>query len=213
MSEQLPGKYVRIEGVDGAGKSSLVEMAKQYNDEHGLDVVFTREPGGTPLGQEFREILLNDTRFDLGPEVEFLTYLADRRHLWDTVISPALEAGKTVASDRGIESVEYQIARKSITRDVAMGVSKLILPERYMQPDVLALISISKETRLARLALKHQLESPDKLEARSLEYFNEVHDRYIGMESLPYARTIQNEGDVNIAFDALKKIIFDRKAV
>lgn len=102
------GKFITLEGIDGAGKSTQLEFVVAWLQEKGVSVVVTREPGGTLLGEQLRSILLDNSTV-MHPETEALLMFASRREHLDKVIAPALEQGKYVVSDRFTDaSFAYQ---------------------------------------------------------------------------------------------------------
>jgi dTMP kinase len=210
MSERNgKGRYVRIEGPDGSGKSTQIELAKQYAKERGLNFLHVREPGGSELGLEIREILLHNTKYDLSPATEYALFTANRSHLAETVILPALNEGYVVVGDRGIESsFAYQAAAGGLNRKTIFEVGNLLLPKWYMQPDALAILSLSKEARRQRMNNKEGEIGLDKIESRRAEYFDKVHDGYIELQDLPYATTVPADLPAAQLFDTVRPIIF-----
>ncbi len=105
-------RFISIEGVDGAGKSSHIEFIADFLRDHGHDVVRTREPGGTPVGEKIRAILLSDA---MTAHTETLLMFAARNEHVERVILPALKSGKTVLSDRFLDSSRaYQGGGKGV---------------------------------------------------------------------------------------------------
>lgn len=212
MREQR-GWYARVEGIDGTGKSTQLELARQYSETHGIDTIFIREPGGTEFGNRLRAILLRDTSVQLSAQAETALFTADRRHLCDEVIFPALDANQVVISDRGVESgVCYQSAGGGISKEAYMAVSNALLPERYMRPDALALLSLREEVRRQRLTARFVDTAADKIESRSDDYTRRVYAAYKSLEALDYATVIDAEPDPKVVFERLKPVLFGRFA-
>lgn len=210
---ERPGWYARIEGIDGTGKSTQLQLAKQYSEEKGIDTVFIREPGGTEFGNRLRAILLTDTTVHLSAQAETALFTADRRHLCDQVIFPALNKDQVVISDRGVESgVCYQSAGGGISREAYMAVSNALLPERYMRPDALALLSLSEEVRRKRLNARFADTAADKIESRNEGYTRRVYEAYKSLEELDYSTVIDAEPDPEQVFETLKPVLFGRFA-
>ena len=221
MKQATPKKgwYARIEGPDGAGKSSIIALAKTYAEANGIDVVFIREPGTGEFGEKLRDMLLHAREFDLSPQTEYALLTANRTHLVSDVILPALNKGYVVISDRGIESsVTMQggaagaIAAKrkgsnaSLSVDDILTVGAVMLPEWYMKPDGLVLLSLSKETRRERMGAKVGL---DKIEQRTMEYSDAVHDGYIHLETaLSHATVINSEQHPDKIFNQARAVLF-----
>ena len=210
MSEQL-GRYVRIEGPDGAGKTTQLQLAQDFSIEHDIPATFVREPGGTELGVEIRHMLLTNKSHDLSPMTEVLLFTADRNHLVETVILPKLEDDELVIGDRGIESTKiYQAAGGGIDPDMIQEISNRILPHRYVRPDALALLSISRSTREKRMADRYRTEGADKIEQRQAEYFDRVFEGYKSLEKEDYVTIVNAERTPEEVFYDMKPILFGK---
>lgn len=216
--EQFPGWYSRAEGPDGAGKTSLLNFARDYAEENDIPTLFIREPGTGEFGELIRDLLLHKTEHDFSPQTEYALFTANRAHLVSDVIIPAVKDGFTVISDRGIESsVAMQggeagaITAKakghadSLSSQEIFDIGRLLLPKFYMEPNGLVLLSLSKEVRRSRMRAKSGL---DKIEQRTLEYSDAVHDGYIALESLPYATVINAEQDPKEVWEQARPILF-----
>lgn len=166
------GKFITLEGVDGAGKSSHIPNIIACLTENGHRVVSTREPGGTALGEKLREILLFD---DMHPETETLLMFAARREHLSSVIVPAIAEGATVLSDRFTDaSFAYQAGAKGVS------VNKLSQLETWvqgdLQPDHTLLFDVPVEVSMQRLA---DARSPDKFERQQADFFNAIRNTYL----------------------------------
>lgn len=224
MGESLPysGRYIRVEGPDGSGKTELITRAKTYANEHRLPVLFIREPGTGVFGEEIRNYLLHATEHSFSPQTEYALFTANRAHLATDVILPALQDGMTVISDRGIESSgamqggeagKIAAAAKgwsnSLTTEEIFEIGRIMLPDFYMRPDGLVLLSLTKEVRRKRMQAKAASIGHDKIESRSLAYSDAVHDGYIAYETnVPYASVIDAEQSPQQVFDAARPILF-----
>ena len=213
MSERQSGHYARLEGLDGVGKSKQMMLAQQYSDEHNLHALFIREPGGTSLGVDIRHLLLTNKEHDLSPVVEFLLFTADRVHLQNTVILPALEQGRPVISDRGVEStIAYQPAGGGISKEMIMNVSSQLLVPRYMKPDGLAILSLNEVVRQKRLKDRFVATAADKIELRDDGYTKRVYDAYKELENLEHAQVVDADRTPEEIFEDLKPILFGKFA-
>ncbi|HEU0180896.1 MAG TPA: dTMP kinase, partial [Agromyces mariniharenae] len=115
------GVFITLEGGDGSGKTTQAELLRDWLSGEGRTVVRTREPGGTEVGVEIREIVLHH-RGDISPRAEALLYAADRAHHVATVVRPALERGEIVIQDRYIDSsVAYQGAGRVLDPEAVRG--------------------------------------------------------------------------------------------
>lgn len=166
------GKFISLEGMDGAGKSthipSIIEILKSQSHE----VVSTREPGGTQLGESLRQILLYE---GMHPETETLLMFAARREHISRVIIPALERGAYVLSDRFTDaSYAYQCGGRGV------DIGKMHLLESWvqgdLQPDLTLLFDVPVEVSVARLASARE---PDKFERESVEFFTRIRNSYL----------------------------------
>jgi dTMP kinase len=216
--EQFPGWYSRIEGPDGAGKTSILNLAREYAAENNIDVDIIREPGTGTFGEEMRNYLLHSEEHHFTPQTEYMLFTANRTHLVSDLILPNLKAGKTTISDRGIESsaamqggraseilASMKGGQKGLSTEAILEIGRLVLPDFYMRPNGLVLLSLSKEVRRARMGAKHGL---DKIEQRTMEYSDAVHDGYIALEALPHATVIDAEQDPAEVFKQARPILF-----
>ena len=105
----MKGLFIVMEGPDGSGKTTQINLLEQYLKEAGYECLIAREPGGTVIGEEVRELILNPEYKEMSPVTEMLLYAASRAQLVHEVIGPALEAGRIVISDRFVDSsIVYQ---------------------------------------------------------------------------------------------------------
>lgn len=212
MSE-YPGRYVVLEGIDGSGKSTQIELAKNYAEENELDVLFVREPGQTVLGTHLRALLLENKSVELSPEVESLMFTTDRLHTWKQETTPALQRGATVISDRSYRSTEiFQAAAGGVSSEKIRELTSLFLPERYINPDKLALLSISRFTWKNRLEKRFGVEAADKIESRDPAYSERVFSGYKQLEQNPHVTIIDAEPGPNEIFKQLKPVLFGDSA-
>ena len=179
MTSTLPGYFISFEGIDGAGKSTHIDafcklMQERYPDR---EVVMTREPGGTPLGEQLRGLLL-DAPMHL--ETEALLMFAARREHLAQVIEPALQAGKIVISDRFTDaSFAYQGGGRGLS------IPKLNELERWvqgradgtvLQPNLTILFDLPGEVAQER---RSKVRAPDKFEKMDLNFFEKVRQEYL----------------------------------
>jgi dTMP kinase len=168
-----PGKnkFITFEGVDGAGKSTHLSWFADAISKRGLDVVVTREPGGTPLGEQLREILLNQT-MSIGTEV-LLMFAARLEHI-EQVIRPALRAGKWVISDRFSDaSFAYQGGGRGMDWEKLRELEQWVHPD--LQPDLTLFFDVPVEVARQRLANNLSL---DRFEQEQSDFFERVRAGY-----------------------------------
>lgn len=168
----MKGLFITLEGVDGAGKSSHVEWLAEHFRNQGRNVVFTREPGGTPLGEQLREIVLHTA---MHPETEALVMFAARREHLELVIRPGLARGDVVISDRFTDaSFAYQCGGRGLPE------SKLEVLESWvhadLQPDLTLLFDVPSEIAQARLS---GARAPDRFEQEKMDFHARVRAAYL----------------------------------
>jgi dTMP kinase len=166
------GKFISFEGVDGAGKSTHVGAVAQYLRDRGLHVVTTREPGGTPLGEKLRELLLHEP---MHLETEALLMFAARREHIAQVILPAIHRGDWVISDRFTDaSFAYQGGGRQLALDKLQSLEQWVHAD--LQPDLTLLFDVPLEVARGRLSSGRTL---DKFEQEKDDFFQRVRDVYL----------------------------------
>lgn len=167
------GRFITVEGIDGAGKSSHLEFLASAIRARGAAVVVTREPGGTPLGEKLRELVLNDPME--GTTEALLMFAARREHLV-RVIEPALARGDWVVSDRFSDATyAYQCGGRGLPKAVFEALERLVHPAR--QPDATFLFDLDPGTAYARQ--RAQSRDPDRFEREAEAFFRRVREAYL----------------------------------
>jgi len=168
------GKFITLEGIDGAGKSTQLEYVVAWLQERGLPVVVTREPGGTPLGERLRSILLDNATV-MHPETEALLMFAARREHLDKVIVPALEAGSCVVSDRFTDaSFAYQGGGRGLEWEKIEALESWVQGD--LQPDLTLYFDISVELGRQRV---DAIKTRDRFEQEQADFHLEVRGAYL----------------------------------
>jgi dTMP kinase len=200
----MTGLFITLEGGDGTGKSTQSALIGDWYTEQGREVVFTREPGGTDLGTELREIVLH-SRGHIAPRAEALLYAADRAHHIATVVRPALERGAVVIQDRYLDSsVAYQGAGRVLDPDEVRGVS--MWATEGLVPDVTVVLDL--DPAIGRDRLDAANKQFDRLEAEALEFHTRVRDSYLGMAATEPQRFLVV--DATLDRDAIRDAIIAR---
>ncbi|UWX58313.1 dTMP kinase [Chlorobaculum sp. MV4-Y] len=180
---------ITFEGIDGAGKSTQVMKLKRYLQERGRKVLALREPGGTPVAEEIRELLL-ESRNDITPVGELLLFAASRAELVQQVIRPALENGSDVILDRFFDSTTaYQGYGRGLDLDMLAEINRIA--SCSLVPDVTFYLDLTPEDALMRkfseksLPLAFESEELDRMENSGLEFYRRVREGYhkIGAEN------------------------------
>lgn len=171
------GVFITLEGGDGSGKTTQAELLGEWLTDRGRTVVRTREPGGTEVGVEVREIVLHH-RGDISPRAEALLYAADRAHHVATVVRPALERGEVVIQDRYIDSsVAYQGAGRVLDPAEVRGISEWAT--EGLAPDLTILLDLDADA--ARGRLDEARTRYDRLEAEASEFHDRVRAAYLDL--------------------------------
>ena len=194
----MHGKFITLEGMDGAGKSTHIPTIIQALEARGIEVVSTREPGGTSLGERLREMVLHEA---MTPETETLLMFAARNEHLAQVIKPALARGAYVLSDRFTDATfAYQCGGRGVPSEKIVALEHWVQGE--LQPDVTLLFDVPVEVSVQRLANARE---PDKFEAESVEFFTRIRNAYLERaHQFPQRFRII---DANRPLDAVKQTI------
>ena len=166
-----PGRLIAFEGVEGAGKSTQLELLRRALEGRGREVVVTREPGGTPAGERIRGLLL-DPAAELHPRTEALLFAAARAELVERVIRPGLERGAVVLCDRYLDSsLAYQGGARGLGRGPVEEVNRFATGG--LLPDLVVLLDLDPAEGLRR-----RRRDPDRIEGQDLGFHRRVRDAF-----------------------------------
>lgn len=169
----MRGKFITFEGIDGAGKSSHVEWLAGWLRERGLTVQVTREPGGTPLGEKLRALLLSEP---MHLETETLLMFAARREHLSQVIEPALARGEWVVCDRFTDATyAYQGGGRGLSRSKLQSLEHWV--HDHMQPDLTLLFDLPFDVAHQRIA--HSIRELDRFEQERADFHERVRNAYL----------------------------------
>jgi dTMP kinase len=171
------GLFLTFEGGDGSGKSTQAALLEEWLIGQGRTVVRTREPGGTEVGDEIREIVLH-RRGHIAPRAEALLYAADRAHHVSTLVRPALERGDIVLQDRYLDS---SVAYQGVGRELQAGeIRELSLwAAEGLLPDITVLLDL--DVSIGRSRLDESRTRYDRLEAEAADFHSRVRDAYLAL--------------------------------
>ena len=174
------GLFITVEGPDGAGKSTQIEYIKKYFMEKNLDVVYTREPGGTVISEKIRNIILDKEHVEMDPMTEAMLYAASRAQLVAQVIKPALKAGKIVICDRFVDS---SIAYQGFGRGLGDSIEKINhFAVDGCMPNLTLLLLVDSQRGIDRVK-NLGCENMDRMEKEKMDFHRKV---YLGYKHLSY---------------------------
>lgn len=185
------GLFIAFEGGEGSGKSTQTKLLKKWLEDLEHSVVLTREPGGTALGKELRDILLSHRTGAISPRAEALLYAADRANHVFEVIRPALAAGDIVITDRYFDSsIAYQGAGRVLEPGEVARISRWATESLY--PTLTIILDVSAEVGLARLRKK------DRLEAEPLAFHERIRQEFLQLALLDPERYLVVDGHMSV---------------
>lgn len=169
------GLFITVEGGEGVGKSTNMAFLESYLSEHGVAVEATREPGGTRLGEQVRELLLQVREESVGDMTELLLLFAARAQHINERIEPALASGKWVLCDRFTDATyAYQCGGRGVSRSLVQKLEELVQGE--LRPDYTLLLDVPVEIGMARARGRGEL---DRIEQEKMGFFERVRDTYL----------------------------------
>lgn len=174
----MRGIFITFEGPDGSGKTTQINLLKEFLEENGHNVLIVREPGGTKIGEKIREVILDNDNKNMNSICEAMLYAASRAQLTHEVIMPALNEGTMVIADRFVDSsVVYQGNARGLG-------AKMITDINYyatdgLVPDITFLLKLSAEEGIRR---KFKQKKLDRMENESMQFHNKVIEGYERLE-------------------------------
>jgi dTMP kinase len=173
----MRGRFITIEGTEGVGKTTNIEYIKQWLDTNHISFVSTREPGGTPLAEEIRELLLANREEKVCSKAELLMMFAGRAQHIDQVIEPQLAAGNWVLCDRFTDATyAYQGAGREMGSELIASLETMV--QAIMRPDLTLVLDVPVELGLERASKRSE---PDRFELEKTDFFNRVRNAYLSM--------------------------------
>lgn len=208
------GTLITFEGIEGCGKSTQAERLYEYLRESGADIVLSREPGGTALGEKIREILLGSPSGAVSPDAELYLFIAARAQLIDELLSPALQAGQIVILDRYAHStLAYQGFGNKFDSEGAknrIGTLRRTCFEAAsgIWPDIVFLINVPVEIGMKRISAREQ----DGIEKRGAEFHRRVRQGFLALakEEPDIFEVIDGTGEPDDIFAEVKRIADER---
>lgn len=207
------GLYIVIEGNDGTGKSTQVELLAAYLEENGHDVQVVEEPGSddldksTPVANELRKLIKNGS-LDRAPEINLALFSAARRELWQQKIAPALGRGAVVLSARNyLSTLAYQGRGEGLSEAEIMRMTALFTDERYMNPSLAVILTLDHSSRKERIAKRGELDHPDTFESRAADFQDRVNQAYVDIAEEWGIRAIDAGGSIDDIQAEIRQIV------
>ncbi len=204
--KKMQGIFISMEGPDGSGKSTQIELLKRYLESKGYDeIIITREPGGTVISETIRQIILNKDFSEMSHMTEALLYASARAQLVNQVIMPALEAGKAVISDRFVDSsAVYQGMARGLGVEEVYNINSYaiqgIMPQLTIHMDLPAKVGISRKKEQAEL---------DRMELETIEFHEKVAEGYreLARRSPDRIKSIDATQDIQTIHEIIVKYV------
>ena len=169
------GRFITVEGIEGAGKSTQMSVIGEFLKQRDIGVVVTREPGGTVLAEAVRELLLDPNNRGMSTDTELLLVFAARAEHLNKVIGPALESGDWVLSDRFTDATfAYQGGGRGVEAARIAVLEQWV--QGWLRPDMTLLLDLPVETGMARIATRGQA---DRFESEGVEFFQRIRSSYL----------------------------------
>lgn len=206
MSTKKRGKFITFEGVEGGGKSSNLVLVQHYLEQQNVEVVVTREPGGTPMAEEIRRVLLQQRDEPVDNTAELLLIFAARAQHFNTLIRPALARGAWVLCDRFTDATyAYQGAGRGLDATVIEQLENLVQGDQ--RPDLTLLFDLDVEVGLQRARGRGAL---DRFEQQEKAFFERIRELYLHRAELfSYYRTVNAEVQLAAVQAQVREIIMD----
>ncbi len=190
LKQNPAGKLISFEGPEGSGKSTQIAALAKHLQLLGREVLTTREPGGTEIGEQIRNIIVHNSKGDeMCPETEVFLFAAARAQLVREVIAPALLSGKVVLSDRFLDSsTVYQGIARNLGSDPVQQINRFAVGN--VMPDLTIIVDVPTEVSLQRIRLRAS-DIPDRMERENAEFFAKVREGYLLLaKSMPQRFTV-----------------------
>ena len=169
------GKFITLEGSEGAGKTTAIDAIRSWSQSKGIEILVTREPGGTPTAEKIRELLLDKNNNDILPDTELLLMFAARAQHLNELILPAIANGRWVVCDRFTDATyAYQGGGRNINMQRIAQLENWVQGE--LRPDLTLLLDLPVEVGLARAGNRSE---PDRFEVEQTSFFERVRQVYL----------------------------------
>jgi dTMP kinase len=199
----MKGIFITFEGIDGSGKTTQIELLNSFLKQSGFDVVVTREPGGTDIGDKIRKILLDSKNIQMSYRAETLLFLASRAELVSKVIQPSLNQGKIVICDRFFDStIAYQGIARQLGAEKILDMS--LWATENIIPDLTFLLSI--DVWECENRIKNGKKKKDRIEKEEIDFKSKIQEGYMQLAGKNKERFVIVDGclDIESVFTVVK---------
>ena len=199
----MKGIFITFEGIDGSGKTTQIELMNSFLKQSGFDVVLTREPGGTDIGDKIRKILLDSKNIQMSYRAETLLFLASRAELVSKVIQPSLDQGKIIICDRFFDStIAYQGIARQLGAEKILDMS--LWATENIIPDLTFLLSI--DVWECENRLKNGNKKKDRIEKEEVDFKSKIQEGYMQLAGKNKERFVIVDGclDIESVFAVVK---------
>ena len=205
LKSKPAGKLISFEGSEGSGKSTQISRLAAHLQQTGREVVSTREPGGTEIGEQIRNIIVHNSKGDeMCAETELLLFTAARAQVVREVIAPALVRGAVVLSDRFLDSsTVYQGIGRNLAADPVSRINHFAVGN--VMPDLTVVIDVPTEVGLARIRQRAS-DLPDRMERENIDFYKKIREGYLLLASGMPDRVVVIDG--TLSQDAIEKKIW-----
>lgn len=191
----MKGIFITFEGIDGSGKTTQIELLNSFLKQSGFDVVLTREPGGTDIGDKIRKILLDSKNIQMSYRAETLLFLASRAELVSKVIQPSLNQGKIVICDRFFDStIAYQGIARQLGAEKILDMS--LWATENIIPDLTFLLSI--DVWECENRIKNGKKKKDRIEKEEIDFKSKIQEGYMQLAGKNKERFVIVDGCLDI---------------
>ena len=216
LGDKLAGRFIVFDGPDGSGKSTQLVLLREYLTGQGVEVTVVRDPGGTPIGQRIRSILLDKAHGEMTVECELMLYMASRAQLVAQVVRPALESGRCVLGDRYISAtVAYQGAG-GVSAEAIRQAGMIAVGPTW--PDLTIILDLPVETGLSRVSSRSRRTSEefgrhDRMESRDIAFHEAVRSLFLDQaaEQAEKFAVVDAEGSIEEVHQRLRDLLENRR--